>query len=313
MPIRVDEVEHASTRVFQGRYEITGLIEKGGMGIVYAAHDLVMGRPVAIKVPRNDVDITRDQLEAFRREARVTSGLSHPSTIRVFERGETPDGRPYMVLELLRGESIRARIDREGPVDEFTALRWVRQVAEALVEAHEAGIVHCDLKPANVLVERIGVTDVVKVFDFGIAQTPRMRASKTFEADGARIIDTWLPDAEESSETVVGTPEYMSPEQCRSDQLDARSDIYALGCLLFTMVEGRPPFEGKTATSVMLDHMRGPVPWATRCGRRVAGLIRQTMRKDPEQRIDSAERFIRRLDECLDALRSAGHRRAPAV
>ena len=150
-----------------GRYEITEIIGEGGMGVVYEAWDTQVSRKVAIKLVRSDTT-DRKFLSRFRRELEITSKLRHPSTIRVFEHGETRDGRPYMVMELLTGVSLADRLE-QGPMDEMEAMQVARQVAESLSEAHEHGVFHRDLKPDNIFIETVGVSKVVKVLDFGIA------------------------------------------------------------------------------------------------------------------------------------------------
>ena len=205
-------------RTIRNRYELTRLIGEGGMGVVYAAYDNQVERDCAIKLVRAECMADKKFMTRFRRELEVTAQLRHPSTIRVFEHGETEDGRPYMVMELLTGESLADRLER-GPIPEIEALQYARQIAESLSEAHENGIFHRDLKPDNIFIESVGVSTVVKVLDFGIA---------------GGIDSTRLTRAGE----VFGTPQYMSPEQCNGQKLDHRTDIYSLGCILYEMLEG---------------------------------------------------------------------------
>ncbi|MCA9699644.1 MAG: serine/threonine protein kinase, partial [Myxococcales bacterium] len=155
-------------RTLASRYQITRVIGEGGMGVVYEAYDTQVDRDVAIKVVRSECLSDRKFLTRFRREMEVTTRLRHPSTIRVFEHGEAEDGRPYMVMELLTGESLAERMER-GLIPEIEALQHARQIAESLSEAHENGIFHRDLKPDNIFIESVGVSTVVKVLDFGIA------------------------------------------------------------------------------------------------------------------------------------------------
>ncbi|MCA9580128.1 MAG: serine/threonine protein kinase, partial [Myxococcales bacterium] len=156
-------------RIINNRYKITEVIGEGGMGVVYEAYDMQVERDVAIKLVRRECLTDRTFLTRFRRELEVTSQFRHPSTIRVYEHGETPDGRPYMVMELLTGRSLAETLERDGTVPEMVALGYARQIAESLSEAHENEIFHRDLKPDNIFIESVGVSTVVKVLDFGIA------------------------------------------------------------------------------------------------------------------------------------------------
>jgi serine/threonine-protein kinase len=268
----------------RGRYEITDVIGEGGMGVVYEAWDLQVERKVAIKLVRSDTT-DRKFLSRFRRELEITSKLRHPSTIRVFEHGETKDGRPYMVMELLTGESLADRLE-QGPLDEMEALQIARQVAESLSEAHEHGVFHRDLKPDNIFIETVGVSKVVKVLDFGIA---------------GGVDATRLTQAGE----VFGTPQYMSPEQCNGLPLDHRTDIYSLCCILYEMLEGRPPFAAETPMATMLKHVRAKVPPPRHASKETAKVILMGLRKDRSKRIQTAGRFSELIGECIGYLRAA--------
>lgn len=264
------------------RYRITGIIGEGGMGLVYEAWDTQVGRKVAIKVVRSDTTDSK-YLSRFRRELEITSKLRHPSTIRVFEHGETRDRRPYMVMELLTGKSLAKRLE-QGPLPELEALQIAQQVAESLSEAHEHGVFHRDLKPDNIFIETVGVTKVVKVLDFGIAS-------------GAEA--TRLTQAGE----VFGTPQYMSPEQCNGQRLDHRTDIYSLACILFEMLEGRPPFSSETPMATMLKHVRAKVPPLTKAHAATERVVTMGLRKDRNKRIQSAGRFSELLSEAISAVK----------
>ena len=267
----------------KGRYEITDVIGEGGMGVVYEAWDIQVGRKVAIKLVRSDTT-DRKFLSRFRRELEITSKLRHPSTIRVFEHGETKDGRPFMVMELLTGESLADRLE-QGPLDEMEALQIARQVAESLSEAHEHGVFHRDLKPDNIFIETVGVSKVVKVLDFGIA---------------GGVDATRLTQAGE----VFGTPQYMSPEQCNGLPLDHRTDIYSLCCILYEMLEGRPPFAAETPMATMLKHVRAKVPPPRHASKETAKVVLMGLRKDRSKRIQTAGRFSELIGSCIGYLRA---------
>lgn len=264
------------------RYRITGMIGEGGMGLVYEAWDTQVGRKVAIKVVRSDTTDSK-YLSRFRRELEITSKLRHPSTIRVFEHGETKDRRPYMVMELLTGKSLAKRLD-QGPLPEIEALQIAQQVAESLSEAHEHGVFHRDLKPDNIFIETVGVTKVVKVLDFGIA---------------SGVEATRLTQAGE----VFGTPQYMSPEQCNGQRLDHRTDIYSLACILFEMLDGHPPFSSETPMATMLKHVRAKVPSLPSLHPATQRVVAMGLRKDRNKRIQSAGRFAELLSGAISAIK----------
>ena len=221
----------------------------------------------------------------------VTTRLRHPSTIRVFEHGSAEDGRPYMVMELLTGESLAERLER-GRIPEIESLQYARQIAESLSEAHENGIFHRDLKPDNIFIESVGVSTVVKVLDFGIA---------------GGLDATRLTRAGE----VFGTPQYMSPEQCNGLPLDHRTDIYSLGCILYEMIEGRPPFSAESPMATMLKHVKSKVPTPRHCCRETAKVLMMSLRKDRGKRIQDCGRFAQLLGECIGAARARNEGRPP--
>ncbi|MFV8755966.1 protein kinase domain-containing protein [Nannocystaceae bacterium ST9] len=274
-----------------GRYDLTRVIGEGGMGVVYEAFDTQVSRQVAIKVVRNECLSDRKFLTRFRREMEVTTRLRHPSTIRVFEHGEAEDGRPYMVMELLRGKSLAERLEK-GRIPEIEALQYARQIAESLSEAHENGIFHRDLKPDNIFIESVGVSTVIKVLDFGIA---------------GGLDATRLTRAGE----VFGTPQYMSPEQCNGQALDHRTDIYSLGCILYEMIEGRPPFAAESPMATMLKHVKAKVPTPRYCCRETAKVLTMALRKDRNKRIQDCGRFAELLGECIGAARARNEGRPP--
>jgi eukaryotic-like serine/threonine-protein kinase len=268
-----------------GRYRIQEVIGEGGMGVVYEAHDAQVDRQVAIKLVRRECLTDAKFVTRFRRELEVTSQLRHPSTIRVYEHGETEDGRPYMVMELLTGQSLAERLE-QGRVPEFQALQFARQIAESLSEAHEHGIFHRDLKPDNIFIETVGVTTVVKVLDFGIAGgVDALKLTRAGE--------------------VFGTPQYMSPEQCNGTDLDHRTDIYSLGCILYEMLEGKPPFSAESPMATMLKHVRAKVPTPRHASPATIKLLQLALRKDRLKRIQSAGRFAELIGQALGAVRAA--------
>jgi serine/threonine protein kinase len=228
-----------------GRYSVTDVIGHGGMAVVYAGQDLALGHRVAIKVLHPD-HVENPRMERrFVNEARALVAIRHPNIVELLDVGRTEEGDVYLVMELLEGESLATKLE-QGPLTLAQALAFGRQLASALDAAHLQGIVHRDLKPANILL----VPDPddpgelrVKILDFGIAK---------------QFIDGFTPAPITATGVIIGTPEYMSPEQCRGEELDGRSDIYCLGLLLYHMVAGRYPFEwGGETHEILARHLYG--------------------------------------------------------
>ncbi|HEX8538511.1 MAG TPA: serine/threonine-protein kinase, partial [Cystobacter sp.] len=219
--------------VLRDTYEITSLLGKGGMGAVYLArHRRLTGKQVAVKVLHGGTDLSPELAARFRREAEIASRLGHPNIVEVLDFDTLEDGTPFLVMEYLRGESLEQRLAR-GPLtlEEMSAL--TRQIGSGLVAAHRAGVVHRDLKPANVWLVPTdsggSVSERVKLLDFGIS---KMLASQTLQTQDS---------------VLMGTPQYMAPEQAlgRNSEVDARTDLFALGCIVYEMLSGRSPFEGE--------------------------------------------------------------------
>jgi beta-lactam-binding protein with PASTA domain/tRNA A-37 threonylcarbamoyl transferase component Bud32 len=226
-------------RTLGQRYEIGELLGAGGMAEVYRGKDSRLGRDVAIKLLRNEHASDPTFIARFRREAQSAASLNHPHIVAVYDTGED-NGVPFIVMEYVEGRTLRDVIRGEGPLMPRRACEIVSDVCEALAFSHAAGIIHRDIKPANVMLTRAGT---VKVMDFGIARA--MAASSTMTQTAA----------------VMGTAQYLSPEQARGEQVDARSDLYSTGCLLYEAVTGRPPFVGDSPVAVAYQHVReDPVP-----------------------------------------------------
>src|SRR3954451_22072576 len=220
-----------------GRDRLDAQIGSGGMSTVYRAFDAVLERRVAVKLMHREIAADTDQLERFRREARAVAQLNHPHIVGVIDAGEE-DGRPYIVFEYVEGETLKDRIRRLGrlPVDE--AIAYAIEIARALGAAHTRGIVHRDVKPQNVLVDEEGSA---KVTDFGIA---RSMDDSGLTADGR----------------VLGTTDYVSPEQALGHDVNGQSDIYSLGIVLYEMLTGEVPFHGENQISVAMKHVREDLP-----------------------------------------------------
>ncbi len=258
-----------------GHYEVLALLGSGGMGRVYRARDTTLGRDVALKALTRSFRDEPSNLRRFEREARVLAALNHPG-IATIHGLEELDGAPYLVLELIAGETFLDRLKR-GPLPVAEAIAVAIQVADALEEAHRRGVVHRDLKPSNVMLTDGGR---VKVLDFGLAKT--VARSK---GDGAEVIPTEITTA---SGTALGTAPYMSPEQVRGDEVDTQSDIWAFGCLLYEMLSGQRAFKGRSLPEIAAAILRDEVDWSflpADTPRTVQRLLRRCLRRDWHARL----------------------------
>ena len=262
------------------RYELEELVGTGGMSSVYRAHDRLLERDVALKVLHPQFTADTDYVERFRREARSVARLSHPSIVTVIDRGEQ-DGRQFIVFEYVRGENLKTLLQRVGPLPEEEAVRLALQIARALGFAHDNGLVHRDVKPQNVLLNGDGQA---KVTDFGIARS----------LDVGGLTQTG---------TVMGTSDYIAPEQARGSQVDAQSDIYSLGTVLYELLTGEVPFPGDNFVAVALRHINEPPP-SVRVRRpdvspRLDAVVRRAMAKEPRDRFGSMDELCAELSACL--------------
>ena len=231
-------------RVFAERYEIVSKIGAGGMGVVYKARQIGMDRHVAIKVLLKEYLDNETAVRRFQREALAVSKLQHPNTVRIFDFGETTDHILYIAMEFLPGAPLQRMLDRHEYLPVRVTLRIVQQICHSLNEAHLKGIIHRDLKPDNVFVGAIeGQDDFVKVLDFGVAKLRETTDGGTLTQHG----------------TIFGTPKYMSPEQCKSQEVDARSDLYSVGIMMYEMLSGRVPFESENPLAILIMHAQDPV------------------------------------------------------
>ncbi|KPI23226.1 serine/threonine protein kinase [Actinobacteria bacterium OK074] len=263
--------------VGDGRYRLTYRLGRGGMAEVFAAEDVRLGRTVAVKLLRSDLAEDPTSKARFTREAQSVAGLNHHAIVAVYDSGEdyvNGQSVPYIVMELVEGRTIRdLLLNAEAPGPE-QALIIVSGVLEALAYSHQHGIVHRDIKPANVIITHSGA---VKVMDFGIARALH-GASTTMTQTGM----------------VMGTPQYLSPEQALGKAVDHRSDLYATGCLLYELLSLRPPFIGETPLSVVYQHVQDPpVPPSQlpdgACPPELDGLVMRSLAKDPDDRFQTAE------------------------
>ncbi|MFV5992287.1 protein kinase domain-containing protein [Streptomyces sp. NPDC056231] len=279
--------------VGDGRYRMTHRLGRGGMAEVFAAEDVRLGRTVAVKLLRSDLAEDPVSKARFTREAQSVAGLNHHAIVAVYDSGEDVVGGqtvPYIVMELVEGRTIRdLLLNAEAPPPE-QALIIVSGVLEALAYSHQHGIVHRDIKPANVIITNSGA---VKVMDFGIARALH-GAQSTMTQTGM----------------VMGTPQYLSPEQALGKAVDHRSDLYATGCLLYELLALRPPFTGETPLSVVYQHVQDiPVPPSEileAVPPELDGLVMRSLAKDPDDRFQSAEEMRGLIQYSLQMLQVQG-------
>jgi serine/threonine-protein kinase len=275
--------------VGEGRYQITHRLGRGGMAEVFAAQDLRLGRTVAVKLLRADLAEDTVARERFQREAHAVASLNHHAIVAVYDTGEEAMGGetiPYIVMELVEGRTVRQLLVDEEPPPVDQALIIIAGVLEALGYSHQHGIVHRDIKPANVIITTQGA---VKVMDFGIARA-LTGASSTMTQTGM----------------VMGTPQYLSPEQALGKAVDHRSDLYATGCMLFELLTLRPPFTGDTPLSVVYQHVQdAPMP-PSQANPRVPAmlddLVLRSLAKESDDRYQTADEFRAHLQHALRAM-----------
>jgi eukaryotic-like serine/threonine-protein kinase len=276
--------EVANQTIVDGRYRVVGRIGSGGMADVYQADDTHLGREVALKVLHRRFAQDEEFVERFRREASAAAGLQHPNVVGVYDRG-SHDGTWYIAMERLRGRTLKQLIVDDAPLDQRRAIDLCSQVLVAAGFAHRRGVVHRDFKPHNVIV---GDDDSVKVTDFGIA---RAGASEMTETG-----------------SIMGTAQYLSPEQAQGQRVDARSDLYSIGIILFELLTSRVPFTGESAVSIALKHVSEPAPpvatFRPDVHPALDAIVARALVKDPAGRFQSAEEFVLALDEARRAIAS---------
>ncbi len=278
-------------RTLPGGHHILDLISVGGMGRVYRAEQSVLGRTVAVKIIHPHLLADENAAVRFLTEARAASQLNHPNSVSVFDFGRTEDGQPYLVMEFLRGKDLARVTYEEGPLAFTRIVDVLRQVLGALGEAHDLGIVHRDLKPENVILEPLRRGgDFVKVVDFGLAKL------KATDTKSTSITNPGI---------VCGTPDYMAPEQGRGDDIDGRSDLYAVGVILFQLLTGRLPFEAESPTQVVMMHLSIPVPDPRQVAPErqippaLVDVVMKALSKDAKDRYQDAHEYAEALKHAL--------------
>ncbi len=287
-----DTDELVEGMVLRGKYEIMGTIGVGGMATVYRAHHLHLKEDLAIKVVAPRLTGDKDFLDRFRTEAVITRKLRHPNAVRLDDFDITEDGRPFIVMEFVRGDALRTVLQKNALLPVPRALDIARQVALALGAAHALGIVHRDIKPDNVLlIPQPDGSDLVKVLDFGIAKV----------YDGDTEVKNYTPT---KTGIVLGTPQYLSPEQASGEKgpnVDGRADLYALGVMLYEMITSELPFQSDNAIGLLMHHL-GTMPIAPHEQRpelnipeAVSAVVMKALEKDRNQRFQTGEEFAQAL------------------
>ena len=270
------------------KYHLEEQLGIGGMGTVYRARHLLIDRPVAVKVLNPRFVEDEAARTRFRREAKAAGRLQHSNAVTVTDFGESHDGFVYLVMELLEGRTLREILAKEAPLDPARAVSLMLQVSAAVAAAHEAGIIHRDLKPANIfIVQRAEVPALVKVLDFGIAKL----ASEILEGEEAMTLT--------QVGAMIGTPRYMSPEQCDGIELTPASDVYSLGCILYEMLTGTVPFSGSTPLAIAMKHTteapRSPRDFVSTIPTALEALVLHALEKAPQDRPANAAEFGQEL------------------
>jgi len=270
-----------------GRYRLRRLIGSGGMGEVWEAYHTSLKRNIALKILRPSGPRSAETIKRFEREVRSTALLNHPNVVKVFDFGQTVDGLFFYAMELLEGEDLEKKVLREGPLAPHEAARIASQVARALVEAHSKQIVHRDIKPGNIIVTPLcGEKDLVKVLDFGLARMTPAIDEPTLTRVG------W----------VGGSPAYISPEIAKGERGDSRSDIYSLGCVLYFLLCGRPPFEHDNLGALLNAHLTETVVPPSRRSeasfpRALDRIVLRCLEKEPSNRYPTAQELLTDLSE----------------
>jgi len=273
--------------VLADRYELEETVGSGGMSSVYRAHDRLLERYVALKVLHPHFGDDEEYVERFRREARAVARLSHPHIVTVIDRGQA-DGRQFIVFEYVDGENLKQLVERSGPLPVRRALELGIEIADGLAFAHQHGLVHRDVKPQNVLITPTGEA---KVTDFGIARSLEVEHGVT------------------QTGTVLGTSNYLSPEQASGKPVSPATDVYSLGVVLYELLTGEVPFTGQNLVAVAMQHVHDRAPSVLErrpdVPVRLAAAIERALEKDPDQRFASMDAFANELRRCLDELGGA--------
>ncbi len=282
-------------KVLDGRYRLEALLGHGGMGMVFRATQTTVGREVAIKTLNPSLAMEPAFFERFKREAEVASRLKHPNIVTIFDFGRTPEGLCYISMELLEGESLRQHVRKSGAMSLRRATAVVEQIALGLQHAHKANVIHRDMKPHNVMVTSVDGHEYVKVLDFGLVKATETEDEEQLTSTGQ----------------VLGTPQYMPPEQASGEPVDARSDLYSLGAVLHFCLTGSSPYGANSVRKALTAALTQPVPSVAskRKGapvpHAIENFIRKALAKDPKDRYQSVDEFLADLEASLQGISDA--------
>jgi eukaryotic-like serine/threonine-protein kinase len=315
--VLVEEEDIARLGTSVGNYRLDRILGRGGMGTVYSGEHIYIKKPVAVKILHPQFARYQEAIHRFLREARAASAINHPNIVDVTDFGILTDGPVYFVMEFLEGKSLEDVIERDGAVELHRALNIANQIALALEAAHTHGIIHRDLKPDNImLLKRPGRRDLVRMSPDQSWITEREESYDFVKILDFGIAKSLIPD-ELSAETVqgavFGTPEYMSPEAARGEEVDHRADVYSLGVILFDMLCGRPPFEAAQSSDVLAMHIHKapPTPREFAPHREITDMAEQVMlkamQKDPGRRYQDMTEFRRDLEGAYGSISYRRH------
>jgi serine/threonine protein kinase len=281
------------------QYEVLSVLGQGGMSIIYKARHRQMDRLVAIKILQPQLAASEQHLKRFTREAEVLSRFDHPNIVKVWSYGIIEGTKPYLVMEFIDGQTLASLLKEKGPLAIERFITVFELVLKGLAHAHEQGIVHRDLKPSNLMIAGSN-SEIVKIVDFGIARI--LEEDQKLTKTGA----------------VLGTPAYMSPEQCSNHKLDERSDIYSISCAMYESLSGAPPFSDENALGLMMKHLQeNPSPLAicaeTAAGRSIDRMVRTGLNKEPSQRYQNAAEMLDELNRIASGQEAVGVPRSAGV
>jgi len=278
-------------KTIDSKYLVQSVLGEGGMAVVYRAHHLQMERVVVIKVMQGWLTSNKTSVERFEREGKLTAKLNHPNIVAVYDVGSIDGREPYIVMEYIKGEALADRIHNGGPLDFDTTANIIIQICHGLEEAHSSGIIHRDLKPDNVLLQtKSDRPDWVKIVDFGISNM--VQGAKRLTKTGR----------------MVGTPEYIAPEQLKDKPIDIRTDLYAVGIMIFEMLTGRVPFDGESAESILMKHLLEEPPPMSTIRPELSGenpfdaVVSKLLKKAPEERYQTAEELRHEMENLRENL-----------
>jgi serine/threonine-protein kinase len=307
-----------------GNYHLQQILGRGGMGTVYSGEHVYIGKRVAVKVLHPRFARYEDAVKRFLREARAASSINHPNIVDVTDFGPMPDGGVFFVMEFLEGTSLEDLIEKKGALPLHRGLNVANQLALALAAAHDKGIIHRDLKPDNImLIRKPGRREMVRRVDSGDeSSTAKYVVEKEDAYEFVKILDFGIakvltPDEHSPRQTmagaVFGTPEYMSPEAARGEDVDLRADVYSLGVILFDMLTGRPPFEAQAAAEVLAMQISHPPPSPREVAphleitEQAEALILKAMQKKPDDRHQNLDDFRAELQNCYGSISFRRH------